>query len=525
MNQLQTQTSEYWVRHFTIGDSDIERIYNYLLEVERPQSIDAIARVIVTHRVAEEQNRIRQTLSGRKIYQPREQYEAGDQLVFPALKFAKGAVKGVREGYEPRYGNFGVIAVEMNGKTREFASALAGEHALNRVDEAPFDPVAEVDVEELLRKYRPSVTQALEQTLKGRAEFVRLGGQWFVKGLMADANIGHLHLAEAVLEVNEGGPLTAEEIAVHLDMDPGLDPEVRHFSLNHALAQDDRFDEVGPPGKIAWFLKRLEPDAVRTVPERLRYKPLPYDPTALSPQLLLLERELDDEWSELEPPSVAQPTILSLSYPHRWAGTLPLSSRVRPLFPTGTSARQRVLLVDEQSEEEMVAWVVQEARYIYGLGEWYKKNSIPIGGFITLKPGLEAGKVLIDFDRRPRAQREWVRLANVVENQLTFELERRNIGCGFDELLLVGTDYIAALDSFARRIDANNWSLATLLVHVFGGLAKLNPQETVHTKTLYSAVNMVWRVPPGPLFAELVKHPNLQPVGDHYWQLERGRSG
>jgi hypothetical protein len=142
-----------------------------------------------------------------------------------------------------------------------------------------------------------------------------------------------------------------------------------------------------------------------------------------------------------------------------------------------------------------------------------------------LKPGLEAGKVLIDFDRRPRAQREWVRLANVVENQLTFELERRNIGCGFDELLLVGTDYIAALDSFARRIDANNWSLATLLVHVFGGLAKLNPQETVHTKTLYSAVNMVWRVPPGPLFAELVKHPNLQPVGDHYWQLERGRSG
>jgi hypothetical protein len=30
-------------------------------------------------------------------------------------------------------------------------------------------------------------------------------------------------------------------------------------------------------------------------------------------------------------------------------------------------------------------------------------------------------------------------------------------------------------------------------------------------------------VPPGPVFAELVKHPAFQPVGDHYWQFEAGR--
>jgi hypothetical protein len=59
---------------------------------------------------------------------------------------------------------------------------------------------------------------------------------------------------------------------------------------------------------------------------------------------------------------------------------------------------------------------------------------------------------------------------------------------------------------------------------VFPSLAKLNPQETVHTKTLYSAINMVRRVPSGPLFADLIKHPAFRPVGDHYWYFDRSRS-
>ncbi|MCI0396773.1 MAG: hypothetical protein L0322_17780, partial [Chloroflexi bacterium] len=64
-------------------------------------------------------------------------------------------------------------------------------------------------------------------------------------------------------------------------------------------------------------------------------------------------------------------------------------------------------------------------------------------------------------------------------------------------------------------------SLASLLVEIFPQLAALNPQRTVHAKTLYSAVNMLRRVPPGPLFAELVKHQAFHPVGDHYWQYEK----
>ena len=131
--------------------------------------------------------------------------------------------------------------------------------------------------------------------------------------------------------------------------------------------------------------------------------------------------------------------------------------------------------------------------------------------------------VLLGYDRR-RAQREWVRLASVDENRIRFSLERRSISCGYDDLLIVGTDYVAAVDALWRRADANNRSIESLLRELFPELAGLNPQQTVHAKTLYSAINMLRRMPPGPLFAELVTNRAFVPVGDHYWQYEAPRS-
>ena len=523
MNQTELLTLEYWSAGFTITDSDIEQINNHFLEVERPQTVEDIARVVIAHRVAAERERVRQVLIDRTVYEPKETFQVGDELVFPALRFAHGAVQSVREGYDPRYGRFDVIAVEINSGTREFASNLPGDHPLNLEDAAPFDPMPDVVLDDLYERYQGVVAARIGEGLRSRDEFISLGDEWFVEGLMAEVNVGHLHLAEAVLEMSGGGPLSPEEIIVHLDMDPGLDSEVRLFSLNYALLEDERFDEVGPPGEIAWYLRRMEPRGVQVVPERLRYTPLEYDRSLLSPQLLLLERELDDEWSELEPEQETQPTILSLTYPHRWAGTLPLSARTRPLFPTGISLRQRVVMVDEHSGDEYSAWVVRENRYIFGLKEWYATNKLPVGGFVTLKPGPKPGVVLMDYDRR-RPKREWVRLATVVDNQLEFELEKRSVSSGYDDLLIVGTDYVTALEALARRMEADKRSIISLAINIFPKLAKLNPQETVHSKTLYSAINMVRRVPPGPLFAELLDHPAFKPVGDHYWQYNSSRA-
>jgi hypothetical protein len=116
-----------------------------------------------------------------------------------------------------------------------------------------------------------------------------------------------------------------------------------------------------------------------------------------------------------------------------------------------------------------------------------------------------------------------VRLATAVENRIHFELKRRSVGCGFDDLMIVGTDTIAAIDALWKRVEAHQRANASLLAEIFPELAKLNPQSTVHAKTLYSAINMLRRVPPAPLFAELVRHPAFQPVGDHYWQFDQNR--
>ena len=523
MIQSHTQTQSYWANKFNLTESDIEHLYNHFLEVERPQSGRELALALMEHRVAQEKSEIKKRLAGRAVYQPRNEYEEGDELVFPGLNFVYGTVTSVREGRNPEAGVFKVIRVNIDGKEREFASGLQHEHALNQENGTIFEALEMSSAEDLHELYGDAVAAKIEASLEGREGFLRLAGKWFVKALLTDVNVGHLNLAEAVLEINEGGPLPPEEILPHLELGDDVPQETQIFSLNYAMINDSRFDEVAPRGKVGWYLRRMEPAEVREVPERLLYKPVAYDESALTEDLKLLIRELDDEWSNIEPDTRRQPVVLALTYPHRWAGTLPLSARTRPLFPPSQSRRQRVIFVDEQSQEEIVGWVVQEHRYIVGLKEWYAEHEIPIGGFISLRPTEEEGIILLDYDRR-RGQREWVRLASVVDNRLQFTLDRRTIGCGYDDLLLVGTDFVAAVDAVWRRVVQNDRPVPQLLRDLFPQLAELNPQHTVHAKTLYSAINMLRRLPPEPVFAELVSNPAFVAVGDYYWQFDSAQS-
>jgi hypothetical protein len=59
------------------------------------------------------------------------------------------------------------------------------------------------------------------------------------------------------------------------------------------------------------------------------------------------------------------------------------------LFPVGRAARQRIVFLDEQTQEEIVGWVVKEHRYVYGLDEWYRENEIP--GWRLYQPATWAG--------------------------------------------------------------------------------------------------------------------------------------
>ena len=90
------------------------------------------------------------------------------------------------------------------------------------------------------------------------------------------------------------------------------------------------------------------------------------------------------------------------------AGTLPLSSRIRSLFPTAyESPRVRFTLVDGKTKQKMPGWVVREHGYVYGLLEWYKANDLIPGSLVNIRRGETPGEVIIE-PQHYRAK-DWVR--------------------------------------------------------------------------------------------------------------------
>jgi hypothetical protein len=58
------------------------------------------------------------------------------------------------------------------------------------------------------------------------------------------------------------------------------------------------------------------------------------------------------------------------------------------------------------------------------------------------------------------------------------------------------------------------------MLRVVPELTKLSPQATIHAKAVYSAVNILKRTPPGPVFAHLSTEPRFVPMGGGYWTYD-----
>jgi hypothetical protein len=211
-----------------------------------------------------------------------------------------------------------------------------------------------------------------------------------------------------------------------------------------------------------------------------------------------------------------------LTFPHRRVGTLPLSPRLAALFPTAyESPRVRFMLVDGDTGEKYPGWVVRANRYVYGLDEWYKKLDFPVGGQLTVIKGEAPDEVIIRTAKR-RPTREWVRTAaSSPEGRLTFSMQKRLVGASYDDLMIVAVDNLVAIDEVWLK--SQSAPFPRLVADVFRELAKLNPQSAVHAKTLYAAINVARRCPPGPIFAELVTRPYYAHVGDAYWRFDQAQ--
>lgn len=508
----------------SLTSKDLEFIYNLLLEREVPLTTREMALALIEHRL---ERRAREADRAPSVdipcYSPAAAYEIGRKLRFPLLDDAHGKVVAVRPGINPDLGDFDVLTVEFGegGSRREFAARLAG-HRLDQQPAEAGEPREAETPETILSHFGARIEKRLQEQLAQAPDIVWIAGRWFPRALLADIHAGHLNLAEAVLDVAGGGPLPTEDLLKELSLPSGVDPLLARFSLDYALQADERFDEVGPAGEVLWYLRRLEPPEVLYTPPRL--EPARHGPSSvpLTETLRRLERDLDDELSSLEAPEEeAESVTLPLLFCHWRVGTLPLSSRLRPLFPTAYEApRIRFILVDGHTGEKFPGWVVRGPRYVYGLEQWYRRYDVPAGGLVRVRRGDAPGEVVVEtIDRRRR--NDWIRTVRVDgDGHIGFSMLKQPVGTAFDELMVVGLTDPQALDQAWLQGAERRMAPERLVAAVFRELARLNPQSAVHAQALYSGVNVIQRLPPAPIFQELLTRKYYTHVGDLYWRFD-----
>lgn len=521
MLPYQTETEQYWTDDFAITDDDLEFLYNAFLEEETPLSTRDVARRLIRRRIEQEGQQLRRLIERGEVFQPRNKYDIGQTLVFPHLNFRHGEVVAQRPGFNPEHGEFTVLEVQFTAnKTREFASELQTTHAAN-IEMSTDTVLPAADPDAILEQYGDDIAYQIEERLQAEDDVVYFAGRWFLRSLLVDVGVANRHLAEAVLVMHEGGPLTTDEIMRELVLPDEVNPRLQVFSLDYALFHDERFDEVGRAGKVLWYLRELEPEGVSTAPVQLRYEPIDFPRDLLTDDLLALEREIDDEQSNLRtPPKPEGAVTITLSFPHRRVGTLPLNSQLRQLFPTAYEApRVLVTLIDGQTGDEMTGWVVREHRYVYGLNDFYRRHQLPVGAYVTVESTDDPARVLLNF-RAHRPRSEWIRVAVVGDDgKLRFDSQKRMIGADYDDLMALGAEDLDSVDGLWIAPGRERETLQATMRHLMGELARQSPQRTVHAKSLYSAVNVVRRCPPGPIFASLVAYPEFEHVGGPYWRL------
>jgi hypothetical protein len=510
-----------WGEAFTLNETDIEFINNLLLEEGAPMESEPLAVAVIRERLQSEAKRRARLNPDDTIYLPRLSYHIGQHLVFPMLGFARGTVLAVRPGENPEVGSFEVVRVQADGAEREFASRLEN-HKLNTIPLETLMGASDRSPEQIFTEHGASILRAMELRLKDSPDIAKIADRWFPHSLLVDVSHGHLNLAEAVLDVASGGPLPTSALLEHIELPKNVDPRLAAFSLEYALYRDERFEEVGPAGEMAWFLKRLEPPEVTFSPRRLAYEKDASAPIQLAGPLQTLVRELDDEWESVENPTEDTGEVsLILPFPHWRVGTLPLNPRLASIFPHAHQAtRIRFEFVDAESGERFPGWVVSPFRYVFGLAEWYPKKGLLPGGILRVRKGDQPGEIVLDAATR-RPAREWIRTATAsANNRLSFTMQKQAVGVEYDELSVIAVDDPRAVDELWLRMNEQKISLEMLIADVFRELAKLNPQSTVHARTLYSAVNVVRRITSAPVFAELMKRPYYSHVGDLYYRFD-----
>jgi hypothetical protein len=188
------------------------------------------------------------------------------------------------------------------------------------------------------------------------------------------------------------------------------------------------------------------------------------------------------------------------------------------MFPTAyESPRVRFTLVDGKTKQKMPGWVVREHGYVYGLLEWYKAHDLMPGSLVRIHRGERPGEVIIEA-KTYRATKDWVRTVIVgADGGMVFAMLKQSISAEFNERMAFAIPSFEAVDQL--WVQGKKRPFEKLVADLIREMSKLTPQGHVHAQELYSAVNIVRRTPPAPLFALLASKPEFIHVGDLHFRL------
>ena len=514
----------YWENLDIIPD-DLQHLSTYLFETEIPLTIQELSKVLILYRREQikRQEASLEAASGLP-YQPKNTYQIADKIRFPELDDKVGVVISLRESVNPSMPPFQVAEIEFeDGSIRKFATQLDA-HDLN---ENVYRQKSSTDesIESIMLLHGKLVNQKLRAALDNQSELVRIGDTWFPQSLLIDLGPGYLNIAEAILDSLAGGPLSIDELMEQLEIGANTNnKKLLAFSLNYALQEDPRFDEVGTTGKFSWFLRRLEPEEVQNKPLYLiADQPKTID-QELPEEFFNLLYDLDDELSftieEINDVERADTVSVTLTYPHWRAGSLPVTPNTNQVFPSALESQNvKIAFIDEQSQSTISAWLVREGNYVIGLRDWFEEKNLIPGSIIDVTATSDPGLLKISPQRK-RTNKEWIKTVLVgADGGLVFALLRQPIYAGFNERMAIAIPDMAGLDAAWKSRQSKAPTLKSDVMRMMSDLSKLNNQRHVRFIDLYAAINIFRRTTPMDLLDVLISNEDFFHVGDNYFHI------
>jgi hypothetical protein len=136
---------------------------------------------------------------------------------------------------------------------------------------------------------------------------------------------------------------------------------------------------------------------------------------------------------------------------------------------------------------------------------------------VRIRRGDNPGEVIIEA-RTYRATKDWMRTVIVgADGGVVFALLKQSVSAEFNERMAFAIPSFESVDRLWGQ--ERKRPFEKLVEELIREMSKLTPQGHVHAQELYSAVNIIRRVPPAPLLALLAGRPQFIHVGDLHFRL------